>query len=248
MVSPTSAVVIGLVSGLVVYAFDTLLQRMKIDDAIGAIPIHGCAGAWGTLAVALFGDPTAWAQGGSRWDQLLIQATGVGVTFVWAFGLTFVVLKIVHKFYPLRVTAEEEHAGLNVSEHGVMTAMIDLLSEMETHRVTGDFSSGAAVEPHTEVGQIATQYNRLIDEVNSRNKKMAGALDEARDAKNTAEQFADEVKVFNDIAVERELMMVDLKNQVNQLLTDLNQPPEYDMSQMEISKDNEQAQKGTQTP
>ena len=79
VVGPLSAAAIGAVSGAICFAATHLLVRLKIDDVIGAVSAHGCAGAWGTLAVALFGDPLAWATGLGRLEQLGVQAIGAGV-------------------------------------------------------------------------------------------------------------------------------------------------------------------------
>ena len=63
------------------------------------------------------------------------------------------------------MTEKEEKIGLNVSEHGASTDLVDLMSEMQAHRRYGDFSRKVSVEPHTEVGQIATEYNRVLEKV-----------------------------------------------------------------------------------
>lgn len=167
IVTPIAAVSIGVVSGGLSFAATLLLERLRIDDAVGAVPVHCVGGVWGTLAVAIFADPTAWQSGLGRWDQFVVQATGVGTAFLWAFGLSFVLLWALDRVIPLRVSAEDEWIGLNVSEHGASNDLLELLGTMGEQRRKGDFSTRVPVEPHTEIGQIATEYNLVLDRVNS---------------------------------------------------------------------------------
>ena len=96
---------------------------MKIDDAVGAIPLKLGAGIWGTLAVGLYGDLEILGTGLTRIEQISVQLLGIGVTAVWAFGLTYIILKLVNSFHRLRVSAEHEDIGLNLSEHGEVEDM-----------------------------------------------------------------------------------------------------------------------------
>ena len=167
IMTPLAAAGIGSIAAVVMYAATMLLERFEIDDVVGAVPVHLAAGIWGTLAVAIFADPEAWGTGLSRWQQLGVQATGVGATFVWAFGLGFILLWLINRWFPLRIDPEGERIGLNVAEHGASTEILDLLTEMDDQRRSGDFSQPVAVEPHTEVGQIAQQYNRVLADINA---------------------------------------------------------------------------------
>ena len=166
VVSPAAALVIGAIAAALCFLTTVTLKRLKIDDVIGAVPAHGVAGVWGTLSVALLGDPQLWGTGLNRWNQLIVQGTGVLSCFVWAFGIGFTSLWAINRVWPLRVTAEDEFAGLNVAEHDASTEILDLLIGMDEQRRTGDFTQHVATEPHTEIGQIASQYNRVLDTVN----------------------------------------------------------------------------------
>ena len=86
IMTPMASVAIGSIAALFMYGTLLLLERFEIDDVVGAVPVHLAAGIWGTLAVAIFADPATWGTGLGRWDQFMVQATGVGATFVWAFG------------------------------------------------------------------------------------------------------------------------------------------------------------------
>ncbi len=165
IMSPLSAALIGAIGGLICSGLTYLLPKLKIDDVIGAFPVHAGAGVWGTLAVALFADTAKFGTGLSRWDQFTIQLEGVSACFLWAFGGSFVVMYVGHKLFNLRVCEEDERIGLNISEHGASTELLDLLSEMHRHRSDGNFAQEVHVEPHTEVGQIAAEYNLVLDKV-----------------------------------------------------------------------------------
>ena len=139
-----------------------LLERLRIDNAVGAIPVHLGAGIWGTLAVALFGKVELLGTGLHRGAQVGIQTLGIVVCGVWAFGVAYLLFLIINRFFPFRVTPEEEHIGLNVSEHGAATALLDLFTAMDTQAKTGDLNLRAPVKPFTEVGQIAERYNGVL--------------------------------------------------------------------------------------
>jgi ammonium transporter len=162
-VSIPSAALIGAIGGLVMLGVDRLLERFRIDDAVGAVPVHLGAGVWGTLAVGIFGQPELLGTGLDRGGQIVAQVVGIIVAGVWAFGITFVLFKIIDRFLPLRVTTENEQIGLNVSEHGATTELHDLFTVMEEQSRSSDLSLRVPVEPFTEVGQIATRYNMVMD-------------------------------------------------------------------------------------
>lgn len=156
------AVLIGAIGGLVMFAVEELLERLRVDDAVGAFPVHAASGIWGTLAVALFGDPEILGTGLNMWEQLGAQALGIGTCAVWAFGIGYIVLWTINKIIPLRVSAEDEKIGLNVAEHGATTELIDLFQAMDAQAQSGDLSIRVPVEPFTEVGQIASRYNTVM--------------------------------------------------------------------------------------
>lgn len=117
-VSTPAAVLIGLVGGMVAIGVEQLLEYWRIDDVVGAIPVHLGAGIWGTLAVGLYGDLEILGTGLSRVEQIGVQLLGVVACGVWTFGLSFCVLKLVNRVIPLRVSREHEELGLNLAEHG----------------------------------------------------------------------------------------------------------------------------------
>ena len=96
-------------------------KKLKIDDAIGAASVHGVAGFWGTIVIGLWGvsgsDPIGLFNGGGT-EQIIAQLKGAVAYMVWAVVLSFVVFGALKATIGLRVTEEEEIAGLDVSEHG----------------------------------------------------------------------------------------------------------------------------------
>jgi Amt family ammonium transporter len=162
VVSSAAALIIGLVGTLFMAGADWLLLRWKIDDAVGAVPVHLGAGIWGVLAVGIFGQPELLQTGLSRGAQIGVQVLGLGVCFMWAFGLTFLLLWIINRFYKFRVSLESERIGLNVSEHDASTELLNLFNVMDAQAQTGDLRLRVPVEPFTEVGQIAQRYNQVM--------------------------------------------------------------------------------------
>ena len=118
-VSTGSAALIGLVGGMIVVFVSQILESLKIDDAVGAIPVHLGAGIWGTLATGLYGDLETLGTGLSRLEQVAVQGLGILVYGIWAFGLAFIIFYAGNAVMRFRVNEEEEIAGLNISEHGL---------------------------------------------------------------------------------------------------------------------------------
>ena len=166
LISMQSAIIAGAIGAILALWAGKLLEKVGIDDAVGAFPVHGAAGIWGVLVVGLFA-PESELIDSNRMSQLAIQGLGAGVAAVFAYGVVFVALKALKLVTPLRVTAEEEKIGLNVVEHGATNEVTDLVMEIDLHARTGDFSNGIEADAHSEVGQIAAGYNRVIQRVQS---------------------------------------------------------------------------------
>jgi Amt family ammonium transporter len=182
-VPPHSAVFVGGVGSLISLAATRWLERLCIDDVVAAVPIHAGAGIWGTLAVALFGDPVILGTGLSWHHQLLVQAAGVGVCFIWSFGFSFLFLALVDRhIFPLRVSPDDEKAGLNISEHAATTPMLQLIQQMEEQRVLGDLSMRVDIDPFTEAGMAGAQYNRVIERLENDQTALWEAKAAAEDA------------------------------------------------------------------
>ena len=115
-VNNLGAVLIGLVSGVLVVYSINFIEKKGFDDAVGAISVHGVCGAWGVLAVAIFDTNDGLINGGS--SLFVPQIIGMLAIAAWAYITSFIVLKAIDSAVGLRVTPEEEIAGLDASEHG----------------------------------------------------------------------------------------------------------------------------------
>jgi ammonium transporter, Amt family len=124
-----AAPIIGAIAGVIVvlgvYAIDKL-----IDDPVGALSAHGLAGIWGTLSCGIFtaprlaeynafGDPAGGLWYSGSFDQLIAQVVGFTIAFTFVFSLSFATFWLIRRTIGLRVTAEQEDAGLDISEHGM---------------------------------------------------------------------------------------------------------------------------------
>ncbi|HEX5168938.1 MAG TPA: ammonium transporter [Cyclobacteriaceae bacterium] len=131
-VSTSSAAIIGLVAGVLVFYSCLFFERkLKIDDPVGAVSVHGICGAWGTIAVGLFGqhsiDAAYWSEEtaikdglffGGGFDQLGVQLIGVGSVFVYVFAAMLIVFSLIKAVIGLRVSDAEQLEGLDLGEHG----------------------------------------------------------------------------------------------------------------------------------
>jgi Amt family ammonium transporter len=112
-----SSILIGAIGGILVVFSVLFFDQIKIDDPVGAVSVHGVVGAWGTLSCGLFNIESGLFYSGS-WEQLGVQAIGVLVAFVWAFGMSLIIFYILKLTLGLRVSEEEEIMGLDILEHG----------------------------------------------------------------------------------------------------------------------------------
>jgi Amt family ammonium transporter len=124
-VSPAAAIVIGVVAGAVIVCGVFLLDRLRIDDPVGAVPVHGLNGIWGTLSIGLFGQEALLANGrsglfsGGGLGLLGVQALGVVACVAFVAVTMGIVFVILQKTVGMRVSPEEELRGLDLGEHGM---------------------------------------------------------------------------------------------------------------------------------
>ncbi|MEW6674045.1 MAG: ammonium transporter [Thermodesulfobacteriota bacterium] len=111
-VSPLSSVVIGTIAGVIVVFAVLFFDRIRVDDPVGAISVHGVCGAWGTLSAGIFN------MGGTSLKIIGVQALGIAACFLWVFPTAFALFKLIEKTIGLRVSPEEELEGLDFAEHG----------------------------------------------------------------------------------------------------------------------------------
>jgi len=174
-VASWGAVFIGLSAGVVVvFAGHALEHWLKLDDAIGAVPVHGVCGAWGTLLTGFVAMPDKLVTG-SRWDQILIQAEGVVAGFCWAFFVGLAFFYLLNKVVPLRVPPEQELEGLNSAEHGT-TLGTGMLQKAMMEVATGSGSLTRRLDDTTgdESGELAFAFNLLMDKLQKMVLHIAG--------------------------------------------------------------------------
>jgi Amt family ammonium transporter len=112
-VGPWAAVIMGAIGGGLVVFSVIFLDKIKIDDPVGAISVHGTVGIWGTLAVGL-----PFFNGGSEAISIVSQIIGIASVYGFSFILSFVLFFIIKMVIGVRVSAEEEAEGLDLGEHG----------------------------------------------------------------------------------------------------------------------------------
>ena len=127
-VAPWAAVVIGFVAAAIAVVGVLFVERIRIDDPIGAVAVHGFAGVWGTLATGIFAVPAlaenlATGTGGlvytGSFHQLGVQALGLLAVGTFTFSASFAALWAMKAAFGIRAEPEVETAGLDVSEHGM---------------------------------------------------------------------------------------------------------------------------------
>ena len=110
--SPMDAVLIGAIAGVIIVLGVALIDKLRLDDPVGAVAVHLICGIWGTLAVGLFGEMASL-------DQFLIQLAGVGIVGAFSVICSFAILIPIKATMGLRVDKEEELKGLDLAEHGM---------------------------------------------------------------------------------------------------------------------------------
>lgn len=112
VMSPGDAIAVGAIAGVIIVLGVALIDKIRLDDPVGAVAVHLICGLWGTLAVGIFGNLAGW-------DQLLAQATGILVYALFCLSTSFAIIYGLKKTMGIRVTKREEIEGLDMHEHGM---------------------------------------------------------------------------------------------------------------------------------
>lgn len=118
-VTPMSALLIGAIAGAISYYGVQLMERLRIDDPVGAFPVHGLNGIFGVLAVGIWATDGVGLLSGGGLSQLGIQAIGIVACTVWTLPLSFLMFYAIKKTIGLRVSPEIEEEGLDIALHGI---------------------------------------------------------------------------------------------------------------------------------
>ena len=162
-----TAIFVGIIGALIAIYINELLNKFEIDDVVGAIPVHLAAGIWGTLAVGFFSNLESLDTGLNRIEQIKAQFTGVISIGIFTFIVSYILLKIINYFYPLRVSPLHEELGLNIAEHNATSVEHDLISILEKQSESGDLTIRGPQDPFTAGGVIGLYYNKLMSKLES---------------------------------------------------------------------------------
>ncbi len=177
-VSPTGAILLGGIAGVIVVAGVELLEWLRIDDPIGAVPVHGICGIWGTLSLGLFACGKYGATGplspdnsvalkglfyGGGTQVLVAQALGSLIVTVSTFGVALAVMLLVNATGLLRVSEEGELYGLDLHEHGipaypeyVISSLGGMAAPAAKHDLPQQAAAAARVMTHTAVNEAGS--------------------------------------------------------------------------------------------
>ena len=200
VVSLQSALMMGALASAVCYMAREALEHRGVDDPLGAVAVHGFAGLTGTILVGVFA-PVESLLAADRITQIALQAAGVGIYFVWTFGLVYVGLWILKQLLPcehdgpgggLRVTPEAERIGLNAAEHNAPLGMASLIEGMSAIAQDPDRPiDPIPEEPGEESYDAAVLFNRILSLLDRRAKAEARrAADIAQTLKELGEAIS----------------------------------------------------------
>ena len=199
------SLIIGALGGAVaVWGVGFLERRWRIDDAVGAVGVHGFAGVVGTIGLAFLA-PVSALPLESRWDQALVQAFGVGLNFIWAFGLGYLAFLVIARVANLRVSAANEAIGLNDAEHDTRIG-IGHVEDAFDRLVEGraDLSLRLDVEEGDEAERLARLFNALMDTIQDEEIAKEAVADRQR-----AEEEAERLSALANATFEAIVISVD---------------------------------------
>ncbi|MEM9279378.1 MAG: ammonium transporter [Pseudomonadota bacterium] len=197
VVSVSGAALIGMAGGVVALIMSYVISHhFKLDDPVDVIAVHGFSGVAGTLLIAVFGAESSMANG-SRWDQLLLQAEGVGLNFVWSFLTAYVFLRLLNLASPIRINESDELTGLNSAEHGVSLGIDNLRYAIEAasgdprsikdEAILKDFRLD--IDEGSESAEIGNAFNAILDKHSETIEKLEYYGKEADTANRAKSEF-----------------------------------------------------------
>lgn len=214
-----SSALMGLIgASAALYGNHLLENRFKVDDAVGAVGVHAFAGVAGTLGLAILA-PAELLPAGGKLAQLQVQALGVGVNFVWCFGLGLAFFHILNRVMKIRVTREAEDIGLNVAEHAsrmgvghVEEAIYGLLNG------TVDLSQRLPVVSGDEAEKLTGLFNRLMDNIEDEERQKRTLQEMSRDIEEAERVTALANATFEAILIHRDGVILDCNTQLERLV------------------------------
>ena len=244
-IMPFEAILIGTMGSVVVLFFAKILERLYLDDVVGAIPVHLGAGMWGTLAVSIFSDPKILGTGLSNGEQAGIQILGMLVCISLVFAFSFILISAANRIWGIRVTRESEEAGLNVAEHRANDDVEDLLQVIQEQAQSRDLSLRASQEPFTQAGQIGVHYNNLVWNLEKSAEETEGILkrilpdgvaERLKQGKDIHDTYEEVTVIFIDLVGFTKLSSTLVARRVVALLNDIFSRFDKKAAQFEVEK------------
>ncbi len=179
IVGHIQAMLAGVIGGLIAIFADRLMLKMRLDDPVGAVPVHLGAGLSGLLLHPLIkGSDATWI------GQLWLMATILSIAiFIY---LSFFLL---NRLMPMRVAESDEIQGLNISEHNEVESLSELIEAIKNNQETGNLTNPLPVQPNTVEGALATQYNNMMQRVDISHQQLKQQTEVAQEASKAKDNF-----------------------------------------------------------
>jgi Amt family ammonium transporter len=154
--TPVTAAIIGLAAGVIVVGSVVFFDKIRIDDPVGAVSVHGVCGAWGTLATGLFATGDGLLMGGGS-AMLVSQIIGVAACFAFVFPSALVLFLAIKYTIGLRVSEEEEIEGLDILEHGLAAYPPAMVADTFPGGVAYAKMPGSPAMASSPIGHVSTE-------------------------------------------------------------------------------------------
>jgi len=218
ILEPGGALLTGALGSVVaVFGNQYVEEKLKVDDAVGAVGVHAFAGVAGTLSLALLA-PVDQLPTGGRFDQLYIQIFGSALNFYWAFGLGYAFFWTLDRLVPVRVTAQVEDIGLNIAEHGTRLGVghvEDALSKLVSGKA--DLGDRLAVDPGDEAEKLTRLFNSLMDNIQHQERSRSELEAQVRDQEEAERVTALANATFEAIVMHERGIIIDGNEQLEVL-------------------------------
>jgi Amt family ammonium transporter len=215
VLGPWGSMIIGAIGSIVAIQVNILVEtRLRIDDAVGAIGVHGGAGVIGTIGLALLA-PVELLPAGGRLDQLHVQLFGSALNFYWAFSTGYAFFWLLNRFVPIRVEAEAEEIGLNEAEHATRIGTGHVEDAFTTLvRGNADLSMRLPVDRGDDAEKLTHLFNALMDNLEAEELARGEQAEMLRDAQESERVSAIANATFEAILMHRDGIIIDGNEQL----------------------------------
>lgn len=181
------AFLVGAFGAVVMVLAVELLEALRIDDVVSAVPVHLVAGIWGTLAVALFGG-LSLLPAGSRFEQLGVQINGIISIGIWVVLALTPLALFLKRAGLFRATRRDEARGLNLAENREQNSLADFVRQIRSHHRKGKTVDRLKIERSTENSALAISFNGVLDRIEGEINTQLTRLNEEREMRLLAEK------------------------------------------------------------